>query len=313
MKEKNQLGNVRIERNILVQTENSPFVVKLFYTFQSKNNFYFVMEYLHGGDCFSLLQKLVCFPERLARQYIAESVLALEYLHSRGIIHRDLKPDNMLITKDGHIKLTDFGLSKMGFLDKEDERESNKNEKVGTPDYLAPEIFLGMGHGNEVDWWALGCITYEFLFGVTPFYGDSYKEIFENTLNHQIAWPDGANPTARDFIEKLLIIDPKNRLGANSDGSKEVKGHPWFCEIDWDLLLKKNGMFVPRIKQRDDTQYFEPRQEIYSTEWEGDTSGDVTFDSESDLDLNRFSFISVSNLEKLNEEIINEEVEEGTD
>lgn len=157
------------------------------------------MEYLNGGDCFSLLRELTTFDEDMARQYIAETVLALEYLHRNKIIHRDLKPDNMLIDRHGHVKLTDFGLSQIGLLERQEEnaelslkrlieKEDEGSAEInaaGTPDYLAPEVFLGAKIGKAVDWWALGCIMYEFLIGITPFYGDNMDEIFQNILSQR--------------------------------------------------------------------------------------------------------------------------------
>merc|ERR1712137_575623 len=146
------------------------------------------------------LRELMCFSEEMARPYVAETVLALGYLHKKGIVHRDLKPDNILIDSEGHIKLTDFGLSRVGLLDRQednqdwklrrafmkdgtDREEAAEQTAAGTPDYIAPEVFLGTACGPEVDWWALGCILYEFLIGITPFYGDDLQEIFQNILN----------------------------------------------------------------------------------------------------------------------------------
>eukprot|EP01090_Pellita_catalonica_P015224 TRINITY_DN4070_c0_g1_i5.p1 TRINITY_DN4070_c0_g1~~TRINITY_DN4070_c0_g1_i5.p1 ORF type:complete len:453 (+),score=69.34 TRINITY_DN4070_c0_g1_i5:408-1766(+) len=331
MLERNQEHHVTTERNILAATE-SPFVVKLYYSFQSTNNLYLVMEYLPGGDCFSLLANLVAFPLRLAQQIIGETVLALEYLHGKGIIHRDLKPDNMLITVTGHVKLTDFGLSKMGLMEQQDEwnndptrqhvskDEAKSTDQVGTPDYLAPEIFLGTGHGKAVDWWALGCIMYEFLVGITPFYSETLEEIFENIMNHQILWPeapDELDPKAKNFITQLLCLEASSRLG--SSGADEVKQHPVFEGINWDTLLEQNGLFVPRIKNKDDTIYFQARSEIYTTVWEGDSSSPVPVFKEAVLNSNwdddgpeetdederqhhfrRFTFVGVKNLEAQN-------------
>eukprot|EP00005_Dracoamoeba_jomungandri_P008014 CAMPEP_0174266764 /NCGR_PEP_ID=MMETSP0439-20130205/31326_1 /TAXON_ID=0 /ORGANISM="Stereomyxa ramosa, Strain Chinc5" /LENGTH=794 /DNA_ID=CAMNT_0015353907 /DNA_START=93 /DNA_END=2474 /DNA_ORIENTATION=- len=305
------LEHIRNERNILAFT-NNPWVVKLYYSFQSKNNLYLVMEYLPGGDCFSLMRNLVAFPEKMTRQYIAETVLALDYLHKNGIVHRDLKPDNMLITKDGHIKLTDFGLSKMGAMDKQEEifnwskrsgqdlMESEGEDDagtVGTPDYIAPEIFLSTGHGPPVDWWALGCICYEFLVGMTPFYGETCEEIFENIINYNILWPeppDEISTSARDLITQLLMMDPAQRLGSGS--VEDLTSHPFFSEIDWDNLLEQKGFFVPRVKSSDDTSYFDARNDIgYATTWEDDVDqggSEIEFSGR----YRNFSFVGIENL-----------------
>jgi len=315
--EKNQINFIANERNILAFT-NNPFVVKLYYSFQSANNLYMVMEFLPGGDCFSLLRNLTCFPEKLARHYIAELVQALSYLHANGIIHRDLKPDNLLIGADGHLKLTDFGLSQMGLLDrKEGAYEWRKVGSmmeagqqvdsccVGTPDYLAPEIFLGMGHGPEVDWWAVGCITYEFLVGITPFYADTFEAIFANIVSNTIIWPDGDEklpPETVDFITKLLMTEPSDRLGAK--GADEVKAHPWFAGVDWANLRDTKSPFIPKLSQSEDTFYFEPRNSLYPTTWEGDAEGKP--EEEPLSRLRNFSIVNIPHLMTLNENLVNQ-------
>ncbi|XP_062103802.1 probable serine/threonine protein kinase IREH1 [Humulus lupulus] len=191
---KNAVESILAERDILISVRN-PFVVRFFYSFTCRENLYLVMEYLNGGDLYSLLRNLGCLEEDVARVYIAEVVLALEYLHSLRVVHRDLKPDNLLIAHDGHIKLTDFGLSKVGLINStddlsgpavsttslmvEDELELSvpehqqerrkKRSAVGTPDYLAPEILLGTGHGTTADWWSVGVILFELIVGIPPF------------------------------------------------------------------------------------------------------------------------------------------------
>ncbi|XP_010254907.1 PREDICTED: probable serine/threonine protein kinase IRE4 isoform X2 [Nelumbo nucifera] len=192
---KNDIEHILAERNILITVRN-PFVVRFFYSFTCRDNLYLVMEYLNGGDLYSLLRKVGCLEEDIARIYIAELVLALEYLHSLGIVHRDLKPDNILIAHDGHIKLTDFGLSKIGLINStvdlsgsganettpvdgddlqtcfehiQHAEERTQASAVGTPDYLAPEILLGTEHGYAADWWSVGIILFEFITGIPPF------------------------------------------------------------------------------------------------------------------------------------------------
>ncbi|EFA81611.1 protein serine/threonine kinase [Heterostelium album PN500] len=248
---KNMVDHVIIERNILATVQN-PFVVKLFYAFQSTDKLYLVMEYLIGGDCASLLRALGCFDETMARHYIAETILCLEYLHKHSIIHRDLKPDNMLIDSKGHIKLTDFGLSKIGILEdstkqhdqqppspttspipmgfsaniiaavpptnyprKQTLKKKPLKKVVGTPDYLSPEILLGTGHGTPVDWWALGIILYEFLTGAPPFNDDTPELIFEHILNRdrEIEWTDVSHE-AKDLILAIIELDPVIHMAA---------------------------------------------------------------------------------------------------
>ncbi|XP_057988769.1 probable serine/threonine protein kinase IRE4 isoform X2 [Hevea brasiliensis] len=256
--------------------------VRFFYSFTCSDNLYLVMEYLNGGDLYSLLRKVSCLEEDVARIYIAELVLALEYLHSLGIVHRDLKPDNILIAHDGHIKLTDFGLSKIGLINSTIElsgpemdrnkvsgahsphtqqaEDRSRHSAVGTPDYLAPEILLGTEHGYAADWWSAGIILFELLTGIPPFTAESPEIIFYNILNRKIPWPpvpDSMSYEAQDFINRLITHDPNQRLGAN--GSTEVKSHPFFRGVDWDNLALQKAVFVPSPDSADDTSYFVSR------------------------------------------------------
>ncbi|KAL5744366.1 hypothetical protein ACOSQ2_027482 [Xanthoceras sorbifolium] len=280
---KNAVESILAERNILISVRN-PFVVRFFYSFTCRENLYLVMEYLNGGDLYSLLRNLGCLDEDMARIYIAEVVLALEYLHSMNVIHRDLKPDNLLIGQDGHIKLTDFGLSKVGLIHSTDDlsgpplgsagilgddeskhEHSSKREKrqkhsvIGTPDYLAPEILLGMGHGATADWWSVGVILYELLVGIPPFNAKTPQQIFDNIMNRDIPWPkvpEEITYDAYDLIEKLLTENPVQRLGAT--GAREVKRHPFFRDINWDTLARQKAMFIPAAEALD-TSYFVSR------------------------------------------------------
>ncbi|CAI0404394.1 unnamed protein product [Linum tenue] len=279
---KNAVESILAERNILISLRN-PFVVRFFYSFTCRENLYLVMEYLNGGDLYSLLRNLGCLDEDMARVYIAEVVLALEYLHSLNVVHRDLKPDNLLIGQDGHIKLTDFGLSKVGLIDSTDDLsgplrspgflsnnaqfeqttsmrgERQKHSVVGTPDYLAPEILLGMGHGATADWWSVGIILFELLVGIPPFNAPSPQQVFDNIMNRDIPWPrvpDEISYEAYDFIDKLLTENPVQRLGAT--GGKEVKHHAFFRDINWDTLARQKATFIP-AGEAVDTSYFMSR------------------------------------------------------
>ncbi|KAJ7068423.1 hypothetical protein C8F01DRAFT_1118156 [Mycena amicta] len=372
---KNQITNVKAERMILMKQAESPFVAKLYFTFQSKDNLYLVMEYLNGGDCAALIKSLGSLPEEWTKNYIAEVVLGLEYLHQRGVVHRDLKPDNLLIDQHGHLKLTDFGLSRIGLLGRQtresqltrpatrygsrsrppsmdaaylssplihadhnnggsyfnprptpiprsgtaphlytdDVSESSGSESlagihlrraggkstesplqsfatelttdlrshsasnsqssstppgdqkfVGTPDYLAPETILGLrGDDAAVDWWALGVITYEFLYGIPPFHAETPEKVFENILSGHIEWHDewvDFSPEARDFMARLMTLDPTTRLGVH--GADEVKAHPFFEGIDWNQVTTTEAAFIPQITDPESTDYFDPRGAI---------------------------------------------------
>jgi serine/threonine-protein kinase RIM15 len=424
---KNQVTNVKAERAIMMWQGESDFVAKLYWTFSSKEYLYLVMEYLNGGDCASLVKILGGLPEDWAKKYIAEVVLGLVHLHNRGIVHRDLKPDNLLIDHSGHLKLTDFGLSRMGLVGRqkrvlkspdesapdllkqgpfpramsmassrsasfdfqgghspsstpimapdtagsynqpsyfslnqtregsgrasgyrsdsggsdtlhaifrtfslnegteapaplpppsqtatEDEAPSEGGESpylvplsqtisatsasashitpplqsmppppmalfdpedhnrrfVGTPDYLAPETINGVGQDEMSDWWSLGCILFEFLFGYPPFNASTPDEVFENILHRRINWPDEAHelasPEALDLMNKLMTINPEQRLGANIEekfpnGGAEIRAHPWFVDINWETLLEDKAEFVPNPENPEDTEYFDAR------------------------------------------------------
>jgi serine/threonine-protein kinase RIM15 len=425
---KNQVTNVKAERAIMMWQGESDFVAKLYWTFSSKDYLYLVMEYLNGGDCASLIKVLGGLPEDWAKKYLGEVVLGVEHLHNRGIVHRDLKPDNLLIDQKGHLKLTDFGLSRMGLIGRQkralncgtdsapdllkqgpfarstsmassrstsldlhgrsqspgstpqmtpndpttglpqpsyfslgtfsheprrvsthrsdsggseslpqmlgnlslndphvnnsqvilspaegseaevsgspdlaslaslshtttqNSNESNKGTPpqpampppnwalfdpedtnrrfVGTPDYLAPETIRGEPQDETSDWWSVGCIMYEFLYGIPPFNADEADMVFENILARRIHWPDESedevSPEAKDLINKLLCMDPQQRLGSNRDekfqsGGEEIRNHPWFAEVNWTSLLQDEAQFVPQPENPEDTEYFDAR------------------------------------------------------
>jgi len=276
--------------------------------------------------------------------------LSLFYeLHKLGVVHRDLKPDNMLIGTDGHMKLTDFGLSYIGLMDKKDEinvlssfprnREGDaysptstprisspprmgketprsprarKYSVVGTPDYLAPEILLGTGHGKEVDWWALGIILFEFLWGCPPFNDETPEIIFNNVLTGRIPWPDvpeDMSSDAQDLISKLLERNPRNRLGAN--GAAEVKAHPFFKNVNWDTLLQQPAAFVPTPKSNIDTSAFDPRHTVYP----GGTEENISDGEEDPASINAtpftdFLYMSIQNLQNLTVEEAHKKIAE---
>ena len=437
---KNQVSNVKAERAIMMRQGESDFVAKLYWTFSSKDYLYLVMEYLNGGDCASLIKSIGGLPEEWVKRYLAEVVLCVDDLHRRGIVHRDLKPDNLLIDQRGHVKLTDFGLSRMVLVGRRErawtgreggstpdlprqgpfavgpsvassrsasfdlhghasmastpqmaadvdhalvhpsyfslgrERsgvrdvsrrtsgyrsdsggseilqamfgtfhlgessrlaDSPRNGPsvgepppppvvagtvvwsgpdpdpnptpssdggpsavglppgtspttttsvmppptalvdpadgrrfVGTPDYLAPETIDGVGQDERSDWWSLGCILFEFLYGYPPFHAETPDKVFANILERRIDWPDEddvpVSAEAKDLIDRLTCLDPRRRLGANVDerypgGGDEVRRHPWFEGISWDTLYQEEAQFIPAPGHPEDTEYFDAR------------------------------------------------------
>eukprot|EP00339_Tiarina_fusa_P016014 CAMPEP_0117007500 /NCGR_PEP_ID=MMETSP0472-20121206/7360_1 /TAXON_ID=693140 ORGANISM="Tiarina fusus, Strain LIS" /NCGR_SAMPLE_ID=MMETSP0472 /ASSEMBLY_ACC=CAM_ASM_000603 /LENGTH=220 /DNA_ID=CAMNT_0004709291 /DNA_START=1619 /DNA_END=2278 /DNA_ORIENTATION=+ len=220
----------------------------------------------------------------------------------------------MLVDSKGHMKLTDFGLSKTGlnkqtqeFLDPTQEEKEVNTEVVGTPDYLAPEVLLGLGHSYPVDWWALGILLYEFLVGITPFTGQTVQEIFENIITGDIRWPEDPEDMpedAKDLITKLLCADPSERLGAN--GADEVKQHPFFHDINWDSLLTDSvPPFVPDTVNLEDTSYFEAREEYWPLIEEdfGAVFTEKNSSSEAE-EFEDFWCINVKNLKERNAEVL---------
>ena len=214
------------ERNVL-SISNHPFIVSLQYAFQTEDRLFLVMEYWPGGDLSDYLEAEEYFSEDRARLYISEIILAIEDLHSRGIIFRDLKPDNIVLDKNGHWKLTDFGLSKEGLL------ENNMAKSFwGSYAYLAPEMIKKVGHGKNVDWYLLGVLLYEMLEGIPPFYDHDKDILFKNILNNPVELAEELSLEVQDLILRLLHKNPEKRLG-NRNGAKDIMRHPWFSEIDW--------------------------------------------------------------------------------
>ncbi|KAI1743508.1 Pkinase-domain-containing protein [Xylaria scruposa] len=237
-----QVEHTNDERRMLGEVKH-PFLITLWGTFQDARNLYMVMDFVEGGELFSLLRKSGRFPNPVAKFYAAEVTLALEYLHSRNIIYRDLKPENLLLDRHGHLKITDFGFAK---------RVPDKTWTLcGTPDYLAPEVVSNKGYNKSVDWWSLGILIYEMLCGYTPFWDSgSPMKIYENILRGKVKYPAYVHPDAQDLLERLITPDLTKRLGNLYGGPQDVKGHPWFSEVTWDRLSRKDidAPYTPPVK-----------------------------------------------------------------
>ncbi|KAJ2888485.1 cAMP-dependent protein kinase catalytic subunit [Coemansia asiatica] len=245
-----QVEHINNEKNIL-EVARHPFIVRLECTMQNERNLYMLMEYVPGGELFSHLRRAGRFPDDVARFYAAEIVLALDYLHGKKIIWRDTKPENILLDERGHVKLTDFGFAKRV--------EERTWTLCGTPEYLAPEIIQSKGHGKAVDWWALGVLIFEMLAGYPPFYDDNPFGIYEKILEGKLAFPAFFTASAKDLIQRLLTADVGKRLGNLQGEGEDVKAHPWFAMIDWQVLLQRRipPPIVPPHRHPGDTCNFD--------------------------------------------------------
>ncbi|EAU90471.2 AGC/NDR protein kinase [Coprinopsis cinerea okayama7 len=312
MLKRDQLAHVRAERDVLAES-TSPWVVQLFYSFQDPLYLYLIMEFLPGGDLMTMLMKYDVFSEDVTRFYMAECILAIEAVHNLGYIHRDIKPDNVLIDRNGHLKLSDFGLSTglhkatdgeiyKRYLEQEKTKDNSRNSvqvnpinltmsreqiatwkanrrklaysTVGTPDYIAPEVFMMKGYGKECDWWSLGAIFFECLVGYAPFCsdnpGDTYKKIID--WPRYLIFPEEVyiSKEGEDLIRgyvrliyyllghlnlTLFVLSMMNWADKRLT-VEQIKNHPWFFGADWNSLRYIEPPFVPRLSSITDTSYF---------------------------------------------------------
>ncbi|KAK7488522.1 hypothetical protein BaRGS_00020307, partial [Batillaria attramentaria] len=230
---RNEAKHIMSERNVLLKNVKHPFLVGLHYSFQTVDKLYFVLDYVNGGELFFHLQKERFFPEYRAKFYAAEMAHALGYLHSLNIIYRDLKPENILLDSTGHIVLTDFGLCKEGI-----EGMDTTSTFCGTPEYLAPEVLRKQPYDKTVDWWCLGAVLFEMVYGLPPFYSRDTAEMYDNILYKPLRLRTNISMAGRSILEGLLEKDKEKRLGAKRD-FEEVRQHDFFADIDWDDLYNK--------------------------------------------------------------------------
>ncbi|XP_052007060.1 protein kinase C eta type [Xyrauchen texanus] len=245
------------EKRVLTLASSHPYLTQLYCCFQTPERLFFVMEFVNGGDLMFHIQKSRKFEENRARFYSAEITSALIFLHSKGIIYRDLKLDNVLLDKDGHCKLADFGMCKEGMFE-----GVVTGTFCGTPDYIAPEILQEMLYGHSVDWWALGVLLYEMLSGHAPFEAENEDDLFESILNEEIIYASWLSASAVDILKAFLMKNPSRRLGcvAADGGESAVTRHLFFTGIDWDKLNRRElePPFKPRIKTAEDVNNFDP-------------------------------------------------------
>ncbi|KAF1817226.1 serine/threonine-protein kinase-like protein nrc-2 [Eremomyces bilateralis CBS 781.70] len=293
MIKRNKIKRALAEQEILA-TSNHPFIVTLYHSFQSEDHLYLCMEYCSGGEFFRALQTRPnkSVDEDAARFYAAEVTAALEYLHLMGFIYRDLKPENILLHQSGHIMLSDFDLSKQsdaggkpGMVLGRNGSSSNglpavdtkaciadfrTNSFVGTEEYIAPEVIKGCGHTSAVDWWTLGILIYEMLYGTTPFKGKNRNATFANILRDEVPFSEGSGAPSvstlcKSLIRKLLIKDELRRLGSRA-GASDVKAHPFFRSTQWALLRHMKPPIIPNPARGIETVNFRNVKESESVD-----------------------------------------------
>eukprot|EP00054_Salpingoeca_dolichothecata_P003081 m.25165 g.25165 ORF g.25165 m.25165 type:complete len:737 (+) comp13524_c0_seq1:91-2301(+) len=241
----------KTERDILVEVRH-PFIVRLHYAFQTEGKLYLIMDFLKGGDLFTRLTNEVMFTEEDVKFYLAELTLALDHLHNIGIIYRDLKPENILLDSDGHVAITDFGLSK-----EYHEEDGKTFSFCGTVEYMAPEVVSRKGHDFSADWWSFGVLMYEMLTGDLPFHADNRRDTMKAILQARLPMPQFLSPEAQSLLRLLFKRVPTARLGAQ--GAADIKSQPFFASIDWEKLYNREVTppFKPALNSGADSRYFD--------------------------------------------------------
>lgn len=286
---------IKREREVMNLMSGCRGFVNLYCTFQDPMRLYFVMTYAKNGDLLPHINKVGSLDQAATRFYAAELVLALENMHRRGVIHRDLKPENVLLDEKMHTLIADFGSAKIveGNVSRNDtdsnsapvtcatdtaacnkvlsgqgdpntqHQRARKNSFVGTAQYVSPEILKGQPSTTAVDLWALGCIVYQMVSGLPPFRGGSEYLIFQSILKHELSFPDGFDSNARDLVEKLLVLDPCERIGAkDKDRYNSIRSHSFFVGIDWERLHQQEPPkiypYLPGIEEPESSTYKVP-------------------------------------------------------
>ncbi|XP_032896050.1 protein kinase C theta type [Amblyraja radiata] len=239
-----------VEKRVLSLAWEHPFLTHLYCTFQNKENLFFVMEYLNGGDLMFHIQSCQKFEVPRATFYAAEIICGLQFLHARGIIYRDLKLDNVLLDSDGHIKIADFGMCKENILN-----DARTSTFCGTPDYIAPEILLGQKYSMSVDWWSFAVLLYEMLIGQSPFRGGDEDELFQSIRTDDPIYPRWLGKEGKDILVKLFVREPERRLGIKGN----IRQHAFFGNINWQALENRevDAPFRPTVKSASDCSNFD--------------------------------------------------------
>jgi len=246
-----QQGHIMSEKRVMEMLDH-PFLVKLYATYKDRDRLYFLLEPSLGGELFSVLREKTLFDDDTARFYAGSVVLAFEYMHSKNIVYRDLKPENLLLDQDGYLKVTDFGFAK-------DISAGRTWTLCGTPDYLAPEIVAGKGHGKGVDWWTLGVFIYEMLASYPPFYDEDPMKTYAKIMHGSITFPSHFSKEAVSIVKKLLHHKHTKRLGVVKGGARLIKKHTWFKKFEWTKLIKRDlkPSIIPKIKDQYDLTNFD--------------------------------------------------------
>lgn len=285
------------ERKVLLSIRH-PFLIAAHYAFQTNNKVMLITDYAPGGELLARIRAEHHLPMHRVKLYTAQLCEAIGYLHSIGILHRDLKPENVLIDKDGNLRVTDFGFVKVGMSS---DPNLKTNSFCGTPDYMAPEVCMGLPYNAAIDWWSLGAIVYEMTFGKPPFYNQNMNLMYKSIIQDDVVFPDeeevkkfeGFEPVDRAFIECLLIKEPEDRLGSDGD-YKSVESHPFFKDIDFEALRRGElkSDWKPDIKGDDDVSMFDVK---YTREMPTlSIDNNVEIDPEIQKQFERFTWVGYS-------------------
>ncbi|KAG1081552.1 hypothetical protein G6F42_022905 [Rhizopus arrhizus] len=255
--EQREITHTLDERNILAKLAeiDHPYLAKLHTSFQDEHRLYLLTNYYCGGDLATHMARLYNFTPECALFYAAEIIDGIGELHRLGVLYRDLKPENILLSGDGHIVLTDFGLSK--WLTEEDDYTTQTF--CGTAEYLAPEVLLGEAYSFTIDYWSFGTILYEMLAGITPFWADNHSDMYQRVLTDVLEFPaDVFDYETAEFLSDILDRDPRTRLGAQ--GVEEIKDHVYFADISWDDIRNRRLQppYLPPVTDELDFTNFDP-------------------------------------------------------